>query len=83
MGATVARSDGFLRVPTRAARDQAAADESPDVRVAGVLRRRVPGFLEDLALLVLIVYMLPIAILLVGLPIALVVRLAIEIASRI
>lgn len=71
--------------PVEAAR--AAADHtlgpaaSPKVGAPSLLRR-IAGGLEDAILLLLVVYLFPVAILVVGTPIALLARLALEIASR-
>jgi hypothetical protein len=45
-------------------------------------RRRIRGFLKEVVLLVLVVLLFPLVILLMGAPIALFVRLLLEIAQR-
>jgi hypothetical protein len=44
--------------------------------------RRIMGLVEDAALLLLVVLLFPLVILLVGMPVALFVRLLVEIAQR-
>jgi hypothetical protein len=70
-----------------------AAAENPvgrDSRISAQEQRRtgshpphtIPGLLDDAVMLLLVILLVPLAILLVGMPVALLVRLLIEIAER-
>ena len=56
--------------------------EGPSASVASGRGRQVLGWLEDAGLLLLIALAFPFAVLVVGTPVALVVRLLIEISRR-
>jgi len=55
---------------------------APAAVVATGRSRRMPGWLEDAGLLLLLALAFPLAVLVVGAPVALVVRLLIEIGRR-
>ena len=50
---------------------------------AGHARHTIGGVLEDLVMLLVVILLVPLAILVVGLPVVLLVRLLLEIAQRI
>ena len=52
-------------------------------RAGGHARHTIGGVLEDLVMLLVVILLVPLAILVVGLPVVLVVRLLLEIAQRI
>lgn len=51
-------------------------------RAGGGARHTIGGLLEDAVMLLLLILLFPLAILLVGMPVALLVRLLLEIAQR-
>jgi hypothetical protein len=63
-------------------RDATTRTEAPSAVVASGRGRQVLGWLEDAGLLLLLVLAVPLVILVVGTPVALVVRLLIEISRR-
>ena len=69
-------------VVTADPRDAAFRAEGPSVVVASGRGRQVLGWLEDAGVLLLLVLAFPLVILVVGTPVALFVRLLIEIARR-
>lgn len=80
MSTSIAPTFPANSVATVPARFGAAAPEH-DRPVVGVLRT-LAGFVEDAALLLLIVLMIPVSILVIGVPIALFLRVLLEIARR-
>ena len=63
-------------------RDATIRAEAPSAVVASGRGRQVLGWLEDAGVLLLLVLAVPLVILAVGTPVALVVRLLIEISNR-
>ena len=63
-------SDG-LRLPARALSAPNTARSTPHGRIAGAPRNQFAGALEDAALLILLAYSLPFAMLAMGAPVAL------------
>lgn len=77
------RRSGARDLDTRVPDDAIGAPvvNSPTVRLP--LAERARGLIEDVALLALIIYLLPVAIIVLSLPLVLVVRVVAEIASRV
>jgi hypothetical protein len=69
-------------VATADPRDTAIRTEGPSAVVASGRGRQVLGWLEDAGVLLLLVLAFPLVVLAVGTPVALVVRLLIEIARQ-
>lgn len=62
--------------------DGRSIERQERTRVRGHLGLRFVGHLEDAGLLLFVVFMVPLAILAIGTPVVLVVRLIVEIARR-
>lgn len=71
-----------LRLPRNAARPDATITPAVPGAVVAGRGRQVLGWLEDAGLLLLLALAFPLAILFVGTPVALVVRLLLEIVRR-
>jgi hypothetical protein len=72
-----------IRSPRNAdPRDATIRAEEPSAVVASGRGRQMLGWLEDAGMLLLVVLALPLVVLVVGTPVALVVRLLIEISRR-
>jgi hypothetical protein len=67
-------------VETAAGREPGSIQVKPGSRSSPL--RNILGFLDDAVLLLLVVLLFPLVILLIGTPVALVVRLLIEVAQR-
>jgi hypothetical protein len=64
------------------ARRDSHGSAHPQRRAGGRARHAIGGFLEDAVMLPLVILLVPLAILLIGMPVALLVRLLLEIAER-
>ena len=69
-------------VPSADPRDTTIRADEPTAVVASGRGRQMLGWLEDAGVLLLLVLALPLVVLVVGTPLALVVRLLIEISRR-